>query len=100
MDVKIQSVNFEADPSLVTFVEGRMGKINQFFDRITGAEVFLKVEKKESHENKVAEIRVAIPGKDVFARKQCDSFEEATDEAVEAVIRQIKKHKGKALAKH
>ena len=57
-----------------------------------------KLDKKEGVENKIAEIKLAIPGKDLFAKKQCKSFEEATDLAVEALRKQIKKHKGKLTA--
>ena len=56
MDTKIQSVNFDADKELVLFVEERVGKLGQYFDNIVGVESFLKVEKSDSHENKIAEI--------------------------------------------
>ncbi len=99
MEVKIQSVNFDADKKLVDFVEARVEKLEQFFDHIVGVESFLKVEKGEAKENKVVEIKVMIPGKDLFAKKQAKSFEEATDEAVEALRRQVKKYKEKLMAK-
>ena len=99
MEVKIQSVNFDADKKLVDFVEARVEKLEQFFDHIVGVESFLKVEKGEAKENKVVEIKVMIPGKDLFAKKQAKSFEEATDEAVEALRRQVKKYKEKLMVK-
>jgi putative sigma-54 modulation protein len=95
MSTKIQSIHFDADTKLVTFVEGKVDKLSQFYDRIIDSEVYLKVDKSGMHENKIAEIKVAIPGRELFAKKQCNTFEEATDLAVEALKRQIKKHKGK-----
>lgn len=95
MGIKVQSIHFDADKKLVSFIEGRIGKLNQFFDNIVDTEVFLRLDKADNNENKVAEIKLAIPGKDLFAKKQCKSFEEATDEAVEALRRQIIKHKEK-----
>ena len=95
MSTTVQSIHFTADEKLVNFIEGRVGKLSQFYDRIIDSEVYLKVDKTASTENKVAEIKLAIPGKDLFAKKQCKTFEEATDLAVEALRRQIKKHKGK-----
>ena len=61
----------------------------QFYDNIIGAEVFLKIDKAKTNGNKVVDIRLNIPGKDVFAAKQADSFEKAGDEAVEALRKQI-----------
>ncbi len=94
MEIKVQSIHFDADQKLVTFVEERLNKLTQYYDKIIGGDVFLKLEPSD-RENKVAEIKLAIPGKDLFAKKQCKSFEEATDEAVEALRRQINKHKSK-----
>jgi putative sigma-54 modulation protein len=100
MDIQIQAIHFDADDKLVDFVEEKVERLSQYYDNIIGAEVKLKVEKAGSHENKVIEIKIAIPGKDLFASKQCNSFEESADEAVEALRRQIKKHKEKLTAKH
>ena len=46
------------------------------------------------------EIKINVPGKELFARKKSKSFEEATDEAVDALRRQINKHKGKNSIKN
>ena len=100
MDIQIQAIHFDADNKLVDFVEEKVERLSQYYDNIIGAEVKLKVEQAGSHENKVIEIKIAIPGKGLFASKQCNSFEESADEAVEALRRQIKKHKEKLTAKH
>jgi len=99
MDTKIQSVNFDADKALVLFVEERVGKLEQYFDNIVGVESFLKVEKSESYENKIAEIKVLLPGKEIFAKKNAKSFEEAVDESLEALRRQLIKYKEKLHSK-
>lgn len=95
MTVKVQSIHFDADVKLLDFIETKVGKLGQFHDNIINGEVFLRLDKAENHENKVAEIKLAIPGKELFAKRQCKSFEEATDLAVEALRRQIKKYKEK-----
>jgi putative sigma-54 modulation protein len=94
-NVKVESVHFTADQKLVDFINERVNKLNTFFDHIVSTDVILKVDKKESPQNKVVEIKMLVPGKDLFAKKQADSFEEATDEVVEALRRQIKKYKEK-----
>ena len=48
-------------------------------------------------ENKIAELKLLVPGKTLIAKKQCKTFEEATDLAAEAIRKQVKKHKGKVV---
>jgi putative sigma-54 modulation protein len=95
MQVQVQSIHFDADQRLISFIEEKLSKLTQFHDRITFGEVFLRIDKSDVHENKIAEIKLSIPGKDLFARKQCRSFEEATDVAVDALKKQINKAKTK-----
>jgi len=95
MDVKIHSVHFDADKKLVEFVENKVNKLDQFYDNIIGAEVFLRVEKDQSPDNKLTEIKLQIPGSDLFAKKQTDTFEESTDLAVNALRKQLTKRKAK-----
>ena len=70
-----------------------------FIDNIIVSQVFLKIIRANSNNNKLVEIKINVPGKELFAKKKCQSFEEATDEAVAALRRQINKHKGKLLEK-
>lgn len=98
MDVKIQAVNFTADQKLINFVDGKVAKLNVFFDHIISCETFMKVDKSGTARNKITEIKLNLPGRELFAKKQCDSFEEATDSAVDALRRQLVKHKAKVVA--
>ncbi len=98
MRVKIQSIHFDADAKLLNFVESKVGKLSTYSNAIIDSEVFLRLDKSSSHENKVAEIKLLVPGNDLFAKRQCKTFEEATDQAVEALRRQLKKQKEKATA--
>ena len=95
MDIKIHSVHFDADSKLVEFVENKVSKLDQFYDNIIGAEVFLRIEKDQSPDNKIAEIKLQIPGSDLFAKKQTDTFEQSTDLAVDALRKQLTKRKAK-----
>ncbi len=98
MQLQVHSIHFDADQKLINFIQEKIDKLNLFHDQIIGGEVFLRLENSDTNENKVAEIKLLVPGKDLFARRQCRTFEEATDVAVEALRRQIKKHKEKMRA--
>ncbi|MFY7708730.1 MAG: HPF/RaiA family ribosome-associated protein [Flavobacteriales bacterium] len=95
MQVQVQSIHFDADRKLISFIEEKLQKLTHFHDRITFGEVFLRLDRSDVNENKIAEIKLSIPGRDLFARKQCRTFEEATDDAVDALRRQIDKVKQK-----
>lgn len=95
MNIKINSVKFDADKKLETFIETKLNKLNKIYDDIVGVEVFLKVDNTPTTENKITEIKIDLPGSELFAKKQCKSFEEATDTALLALKRQLKKHKDK-----
>ncbi len=96
MNVQIQSVKFDADKRLIEFVEAKMAKLDRFADRSTGAEVILKLDKDHEKGNKFATITLRMPGEDMVATEQAKTFEEAVDEAIDALKRHVDKAKGKA----
>lgn len=91
MNIKIQSIHFDADVKLESFITNKVGKLKQYNEGIIGADVFLRLDKSQTADNKIAEIKLDLPGSDFFAKRQSSSFEAATDGAVEALRRQIKK---------
>ena len=96
MDIKIQSVRFDADEKLIAYIENKVGKLSQVADNIIDAEVVLRLENSETKDNKVAEIKINVPyAKDIFAKRQKSTFEESVDLATVALRRQLKKYKEK-----
>lgn len=95
MKVSINAVKFKTDKKLETFINEKVEKLLGVYDGIMGSEVTLKLENTETQDNKVAEIRLLIKGNDLFAKKQSTTFEEATDTAVDALRKQLDKHKTK-----
>jgi len=96
MNIQLKTVHFTADQKLVDFVNKKVPKLDTYFDGIISTEVILKVVKPETANNKVAELKLSIPGADyLFAEKQADSFEEAIDLAIDAIRRQLTKFKDK-----
>jgi len=95
MNIRINAVRFDADIKLEQFIEKKVSKLSRYFDEIINAEVFLKLENTPDLENKVVEIKLDMPGNELFARKQSKSFEESTDIVVDALKQQILKHKEK-----
>ncbi len=98
MKVNVQTPNFAAKEELLVFIEKRLSKLEQFYDRIVFADVFLKVQKTSEKENKAVEVLLSVPGDDLMVKKEAKSFEEATDEVVKSLERQLKKRKQKQRA--
>lgn len=95
MNVKIQSIKFDADQKLIDFINAKLSKVSRFYDGIIGAEVYLKLENTQDTENKIVEVKLLIPGDDVFVERKARKFEEALDDCVEVLKRQVAKHKEK-----
>jgi putative sigma-54 modulation protein len=91
MKVQIHSIHFDADKALLSFIKSKLHKLTVFNDTIISSEVFLRVEKRDGKENKLVEIKLHIPGKELFAKRNSISFEAAADAVVEALRRQIAK---------
>ena len=77
MDFKVNTVHFTADEKLVDFIQGKVKKLELMYDRIIASEIYLRLDKNEEKENKIAEVKLLLPGNELFAKKQCKSFEEA-----------------------
>ena len=94
----MHSIHFDADVKLTDFIQKKTDKLETFYDHIIDGEVFMKLDKDDNRENKIIEIKLNIPGEQLFAKMKSKSFEAAADQAVEALRRQLKKFKEKQLA--
>jgi putative sigma-54 modulation protein len=101
MKIQVHSIHFDADQKLLDFIQKKVDKLETFYDRIQGGEVFLRLEKGDSSKvkNKVVEVKLNVPGSSVFVKEEDASFEAATDQAMEALKIQLKKHKDKVAGK-
>ena len=95
MKIEIQSIHFSPNEGLLDFVNKKVAKLSQIDDSLITSDVFLKIDKPESSDNKVSEIRVHSSNGEYFAKKQCDTFEESVDLSVQALRKQLLKSKGK-----
>ena len=92
MKLQVQSIHFDADIKLINFIQLKVDKLQTFYDRMVDGEVFLRLN-NEGVENKTVEIKLNMPGTQLFAVEKAKSFEAATDMATEALRNQLKKFK-------
>lgn len=96
MDLQIQTIHFDADQKLKQFTEKKVGKLETFYNKIVNAEVFLKLENDGSSvRNKIAEVRLQVPGATLFAAEKSKVFEESIDLAINSLRKQLSRHKEK-----
>jgi putative sigma-54 modulation protein len=94
MKLQVHSIHFDADSKLVDFIQRKVDKLETFYDRLVDGEVFLRIN-NEGIENKTVEIKLNVPGTQLFAIEKARSFEAATDLATEALRIQLNKFKTK-----
>lgn len=95
MKISINSVHFKADKKLEDFITQKVEKLCSKYPDVIGSEVNLKLDNTDTPENKIVDIRIMIRGNDLYASKESKSFEEATDNAIDALKKQMEKSKGR-----
>ena len=95
MEVKIQSIHFDATEKLQAFIQKKAAKLEKSFEDIKKVEVQLKVVKPATALNKETSMTVSVPESILFVEKTCDTFEEGVDLCIDAMRVQLAKFKEK-----
>lgn len=95
MKVYTESVQFKADQKLLDFIDKKLNKMDHYFDRIIDARVTLKLENTGQVRDKIAEVRLKVPGDILVVKENQKTFEAAIDAGVDVLKRQLIKFKEK-----
>lgn len=95
MEIKIQSIHFDATEQLKAFIEKKTSKLEKSCEGIQTVEVVLKVAKPATALNKETSMTIAVPGQRLFVEKTCDTFEEGVDLCLDSLKVQLSKYKEK-----
>ncbi|MFN5814354.1 MAG: HPF/RaiA family ribosome-associated protein [Bacteroidota bacterium] len=99
MTVNIHALHFDADSKLLDHVNKKISKLSSHHDKILTVDVYLKLDNvMHQIKDKIAEIRVTIPKRELFVKQSTKSFEESFDTAMDALLVQIKRVKEKQYA--
>lgn len=96
MDIIIQSLGFKAGEELETYVNEKLGKLSPN-DHIVRANVTLFLGPQREPESSYCEIRLEVPGPDLFVKEHSVEFEQAVDTAVNRLQSMIRKAKEKQV---
>lgn len=99
MEVSVKTIKFDATDKLQEFIQKKVSKLEKFCSDIKKVEVSLKVVKPATALNKQSSIKVSLPGEELFVEKTCDTFEEAIDQSMPALEKQLARYKEKTSKK-
>jgi putative sigma-54 modulation protein len=94
MTIQTEAVHFRADQRLIDLIESKLSKLDHFFDRIISADVILKLQNTSSKfHGKILEIKIQVPGGELFIKETHRTFEAALDQALVTLKRNLVKYK-------
>ena len=93
MEIRIQSLKFNADVKLLDFIEKKFSRIEKFYDGITGVDVALSL--LPDDENKNVKVQVSIPGNTIVVEKNAKTFEDAVVDCADILKEKLVKEKEK-----
>ncbi|NJC26393.1 ribosome hibernation-promoting factor, HPF/YfiA family [Neolewinella antarctica] len=94
MQITIQQSSDLLD-STIEVIHEKLNKLETYYDRIERADVYIKEDDGTAANGYKVEVRLAIPGNDLFAENSNQSIKKGIADVAEALRRQIKKHKEK-----
>ena len=96
MDIIIQSLGFKAGENLETYIREKLAKLTPD-EHIVRANVTLFLGPDRATQNTYCEIRLEVPGNDLFVKENSPEFEQAVDEAVNKLQGILRKAKEKLV---
>ncbi len=91
--IEIRSIHFQADTKLKDYIEKKVRKLEQYFDRIVDARVVLKLENTGRVRDKITEIKLKVPGDLLIGSGTGKTFEAGVEDAFDNVRRQLSRYK-------
>jgi putative sigma-54 modulation protein len=99
MNIQIHSIHFHPDTKLTETINEKVAHLEHYFAKIERADVYLKLDNNDAPvKEKVVEIRLHVPGADLFTSQTSNMFEAALDLAIDQIKKQLIKRKEKVGA--
>ncbi|MEM1127122.1 MAG: ribosome-associated translation inhibitor RaiA [Bacteroidota bacterium] len=92
MLTQITARNFQASPALREYVDKRVSKLERFYDGIVHARVVMTKPSDETGTHE-AEVTLEVFRQNLTATAQAETHEQAVDECVDRLRRQVLKYK-------
>lgn len=83
MEIRIQSIKFDADIKLISYAEKKLAKLPKYYEGIQSVEVVFSL--LPDYDNKNVLIKVFIPGNDLVVERQAQKFEDAIVDCIDVL---------------
>ena len=93
MKINIQFEKMDTSEFMETFVLKKLNKLGKKYEWIINANVFYKLEKDPKGKGKICKIELSHVGSKIFAFSNEETFQEATDETIRDLKKQLEKRK-------
>ncbi len=100
MKINTTSIHFDADQKLIDYIQRKTSKLDQFFDRIIDAHIYLKLENSGQVRDKIVEMKLNVPGDVLMATEVSKTFKASADAAVDNMKRQLNRYKERIQTKN
>lgn len=95
MDTIFEFVNIDKSQTLEAYTQKKLDKLENKYDWIIRANIYIKQDENQKPNGYISEIRLSVPGPEIFAQSNEDSFESSVAETVRDLERQCSKRKAK-----
>lgn len=97
MQVTVNGKGMELTPAIKSYTEKKIKSLDKFYDKIMRASITVGVESRHHLKGNIflAECKLEIPGKDLFASKQEATLYKAVNKIRDYLELELKKHKDK-----
>ena len=85
----IQTVDFDPTSDVMSTIRNELKKLMRIYGNIVGADVYLKMSSRSEPDNKVARIRVGVPGQNLFAEACSTTWNQALSDVTGKLRTQI-----------
>jgi len=93
MTVNFQYVNTDVSPTLSSFTEEKLQKLSEKFEFLISAQVYIKHDDKDHEAGKICNMELSLPGPRIYATSNERTYEQAVNETISDLKRQLKKRK-------
>ena len=98
MTIQTISPQFKADEKLLAYIEMKLQKLQSVFDKIIDCSITLRLETNHQVKDKVAEVKLNVPGATILVTESQRTFEAAVDVLVDKLRRQLVRYKKRRSA--
>lgn len=93
MKITIQSPGIKVARKMSKAIENGVASLKKLYAPALEAQVFLKAVNDSQGKGRFCEIKLVIPGNDLFASKQAETFDAAIHETIDALKQQVRRMK-------